>query len=112
MTCTQMRTTTRMRVTTATAGRDWSSPGATSSLRGEVLCTAPDVAASCTGPRASSMSNGDFGNVTVGVIQTPVGGIDAEAVNAFASDLTSHDLLVFPEMANVPYFPLNGVDAR
>lgn len=57
------------------------------------------------------MSDDNTGPFTVGVIQTPAGGFSAEAVNALGSGLAPHDLLVLPEMANTPYFPLNGVDA-
>ena len=51
------------------------------------------------------------GSFAVGVIQTPAGGFSAGAVRAFGSRVAPHDLLVLPEMANTPYFPLDGVDA-
>jgi predicted amidohydrolase len=56
------------------------------------------------------MSDGRTDNFTVGVIQTPAGGVGANAVVDIAEGLSSHDLLVLPEMANTSYFPLSGVD--
>ncbi|PKW18524.1 carbon-nitrogen hydrolase family protein [Saccharopolyspora spinosa] len=51
-------------------------------------------------------------DITVGVVQTPAGGIEPPAVLDLGRTLRRHDLIVFPEMANTPYFPLAGVDPR
>ncbi|MFF0144746.1 N-carbamoylputrescine amidase [Amycolatopsis sulphurea] len=58
------------------------------------------------------MSEPPAGDLTVGVVQTPAGGIEPAAVLDLGRTLGRHDLLVFPEMANTPYFPLAGVDPR
>ncbi|MEO3861506.1 carbon-nitrogen hydrolase family protein [Acrocarpospora sp. B8E8] len=38
--------------------------------------------------------------------QVPAGGVDADAIDAIHLAAGRHDLIVFPEMANVPYFPV------
>lgn len=52
------------------------------------------------------------GQFVIGAVQTPAGGIDAATTEALLDELEPHDVLVFPEMANTPYFPLAGVSAQ
>lgn len=51
----------------------------------------------------------DPGLATITVLQSPAGGVGGPEVKSLAAALPPSDLVVIPELANTPYFPLGGV---